>query len=118
MLRRVENASIEYRYGLIFAKRGHVRFHLGHKMYKVGRITLMHFRRVKLEQLTCPVQVCTDGEQIYWHFKDRFYWENEDLNADEVYALLVTRRERGELSAPKPWLQWGCDHKTRHSAGM
>ena len=69
MLRRVENASIEYRYGLIFAKRGHVRLHLGHKMYKVGRITLMDFRRVKLEQLTCPVQVCTDGEQIYWHFK-------------------------------------------------
>jgi hypothetical protein len=27
-------------------------------------------------------------ERTYWHFKDRFYWENEDLNADEVDALL------------------------------
>jgi hypothetical protein len=102
VLRRVENASIEYRYGLIFAKRGHVRLYLGHKMYKVGRITLMDFRRVKLEQLTCPVQVCTDGEQIYWHLKDRFYWENEDLNADEVYALLVTRRQRERGSRIEP----------------
>ena len=52
MLSRVENASIEYRYGLIFAKGGHVRLHLGNKMYKVGRITLMDFRKVKVEHLT------------------------------------------------------------------
>jgi hypothetical protein len=77
VLRRMRNASIEYRYGLILAKRADVRLHLGNRMYKVGRITLMDFRKVKVEQLTYPVQVCTNDERTYSHFEDRFYWENE-----------------------------------------
>jgi hypothetical protein len=63
-------------------------------MYNVGRITLEGWSKVKIEQRTYPVKVCTEGERTYWHFQDRFYWENEGLDADEVLALLVSEQQR------------------------
>jgi hypothetical protein len=93
VLRRVENASIEYRYGWS-AKRGHVRLRLGNEMYNLGRITLEGWSKIKTEQRTYPVKVLTEGERTYWHFQGRFYWENEDLDADEVHALLVSEQQR------------------------
>jgi hypothetical protein len=93
VLRRVENASIEYRYGWS-AKRGHVRLRLGNEMYNLGRITLEGWSKIKTEQRTYPVKVLTEGERTYWHFQGRFYWENKDLDADEVHALLVSEQQR------------------------
>ena len=93
MLRRVENASIEYRYGWS-AKRGDVRLHLGNQMYNLGRITLEDWSKIKIEQRTYSVRVWTDGERTYWHFQNRFYWENEGLDADEVHALLLSEQQR------------------------
>jgi len=34
------------------------------------------------------------GERRCWQFQDRFYWDNDDLPAQQVYALLVTRQQR------------------------
>jgi len=38
--------------------------------------------------------VLTVGQRCLWHFQDRFYWDSDGLNADEVCALLVTRQQR------------------------
>jgi HNH endonuclease len=110
VLRGIENASIEYRYGWS-AKRGHVRLHLGNKMYNVGRITLEGWSKVKIEQRTYPVKVCTEGERTYWHFQDRFYWENEGLDADEVHALLVSeqQRKRGRVERAQAMVAMGME---------
>jgi hypothetical protein len=63
-------------------------------MYNVGRITLDGYSKIKIEQRTYPVKVVTEGERTYWHFQDRFYWENDGLASDEVHALLVSEQQR------------------------
>jgi hypothetical protein len=78
----------------VVRERGNVRLHLGNQMYNVGRITLDGYSKIKIEQRTYPVKVVTEGERTYWHFQDRFYWENDGLASDEVHALLVSEQQR------------------------
>jgi 5-methylcytosine-specific restriction endonuclease McrA len=41
-----------------------------------------------------PVPVLQHERRRWWWFKDRFYWEDEGLDAEDVYALLVERERR------------------------
>jgi hypothetical protein len=41
-----------------------------------------------------PVQFGSVKERNYWRFEGRWYVDNEDLSADEVRALLITRERR------------------------
>ena len=34
------------------------------------------------------------GERQYWSLQDHVYWDNDDLNGDEIFALIVTRQQR------------------------
>jgi 5-methylcytosine-specific restriction endonuclease McrA len=57
-------------------------------------------RRAEYDQLhhqqrTTAVPVLqTSGGRTYWWCRDRFYWEDEDLDADDVFALVHERRAR------------------------
>jgi hypothetical protein len=39
-----------------------------------------------LEQQSSPLRLVTIDDRTYWLFQDRFYWENEGLEADEVHC--------------------------------
>jgi 5-methylcytosine-specific restriction endonuclease McrA len=41
-----------------------------------------------------PVCVGSVGERGYWLFRGRWYWDNDDLTADEIYALIVSKDQR------------------------
>ncbi len=41
-----------------------------------------------------PVRSARVGERTYYRFEDKWFWDNDDLTADEVHALLVTRQHR------------------------
>ncbi|MCW3014283.1 MAG: nuclease [Solirubrobacterales bacterium] len=41
-----------------------------------------------------PVALMHDGPRAYWLFEDRFYWEDEDLDAPDVLALVRERERR------------------------
>ncbi|MCC9175467.1 HNH endonuclease [Arthrobacter sp. zg-Y179] len=41
-----------------------------------------------------PRLVAKIAGKRYWHYQDWFYWENEGLNPDQVYALITTREQR------------------------
>src|ERR1051326_2989045 len=43
------------------------------------------------QQPWCVIRV---DDRAYWQFQNKFYWDNDDLSAHEVYALLVTRQQR------------------------
>ncbi|WP_197273552.1 HNH endonuclease [Arthrobacter sp. ZBG10] len=45
-------------------------------------------------QLHHPMLLTTVNGRRYWHFANKFYWENEGLQWDEVHAILVTREQR------------------------
>lgn len=93
MLRRAENASVTFR-ARFFSKRGCVDFCVGSKMYTISRMVPSEFAALKRKQQSYPVEVAAVGERMYWHFQDRYYWENDGLNANQVHALLVTRQQR------------------------
>jgi hypothetical protein len=67
------------------------------------------FRELQVAQQEYPLRLAKIGERRYWQFHDRVYWESEDLDADEVYALLVSKqqRERGRIERAKAMVAMG-----------
>jgi hypothetical protein len=45
-------------------------------------------------QKRAPVAVGRVGERTFWWFQNRFYWDNDGLAQEEIYALLITRQQR------------------------
>jgi HNH endonuclease len=109
VLHRVENASVTFRYGTFSMTKGHVRLQVGTEIVDFGRVTPKEFRQLQVEQQEYPLRLAKIGERRYWQFQDRVYWENEDLDADEVYALLVSQqqRERGRIERAKAMVAMG-----------
>ena len=46
---------------------------------------------IAAQQAESPVELVRDDERAYWIFKDCFYWEDENLSADDVKALALQR---------------------------
>ena len=109
MLRRAKDASVEFRRAWGFLTTGRLEIRLEGREFASGRFTLEDFQELKEGQQQWPFRVGKIGERTYWYFQDRFYWENDDLNADEVYGLLVTRqqRERGRIERAQAMVAMG-----------
>ena len=87
MLRRAEKVWLEFRYGFFRPKHGSVDLHVGNDVYRIASFTEAEFIELKEAQKDWPFQVGGKiGERRYWFFQDRYYWENGDLDDDEVYA--------------------------------
>jgi hypothetical protein len=109
VLHRVENASVTFRYGLFSMTKGYVRLQVGRQIVDFGRVTTKQFRELQAAQQEYPLRLPKIGERRYWQFQHRIYWESEDLDADEVYALLVSKqqRERGRIERAKAMVAMG-----------
>jgi 5-methylcytosine-specific restriction endonuclease McrA len=94
MLTRVENSSITF-VPHFLSKRGHVRVDVGKKWYewKNWRLTYEEFDQFLTEREDIPFRFDLE-EKTYWLFEDRFYKDSEELTADEVKALLLTRKKQ------------------------
>jgi 5-methylcytosine-specific restriction endonuclease McrA len=54
------------------------------------------YEQLQDEQRRAAVPVLqTSTGRTYWWCLDRFYWEDDDLDADDVFALVHERRARG-----------------------
>lgn len=96
MLRRVENVTVSHKPGL-FSKKGNVSLHVGRKVYPVfGKVHRDQYREMLNQTVDYPVFFGRVGERSYWLFQNRWHWDNDGLNRDQVYALLVTRDQRTE----------------------
>jgi HNH endonuclease len=94
MLRRVDGATIAHDYGRLTG-RGWVVFTLGRRAVRVGKkIHRRDFQNAMTAQQSYPVYVTTIDGRNYWHFDDRFFSDNDSLVAAEIYALLLTRKQR------------------------
>jgi 5-methylcytosine-specific restriction endonuclease McrA len=90
VLREVKNARFERRLSLLgwrwFVSHG------GREStpaWRSGR-----FRGIEAEQAERPVALFREGERAYWCFEDRFYWEDDGLEARDVLALVRDRQRR------------------------
>jgi len=113
VLHRVENASVTFRYGTFSMRKGYVRLPVGRETVDFGSVIPKEFRELQVAQQEYPLRLPKIGERRYWQFQDRVYWESEDLDADEVYALLVSQqqreqgRKRGRIERAKAMVAMG-----------
>jgi 5-methylcytosine-specific restriction endonuclease McrA len=90
VLREVKNARFDRRLSL-----------LGRRWFVVdgGRESApawrtRRFRAIEAEQAERPVALFGRGDRTYWCFEDRFYWEDDGLEARDVLALVRDRQRR------------------------
>ena len=93
MLRRADNVTFFHRPGFWTGK-GPAALTIGKKVYLLRKMTKPEFRERLEFQLQYPRPVATIAGRRYWHFRNKFYWENDGLTANQVHALLVTREQR------------------------
>ncbi len=54
------------------------------------------FIRLIRQQMASPIALVTDERKVYWAYRDRFYWTDDDLTPDDVEALIVSRQRQRE----------------------
>jgi HNH endonuclease len=65
------------------------RFVSGRRMF--GAISVPAHRAIERDQREAPVPVAVEERRTWWMFRDRFFWEDDGLDADEVMALVLER---------------------------
>lgn len=94
VLRRAENVSMRHRVNL-FTRRGRVELTVGRSTYYVGA----KLRKDELSEAfassdRAPVKIGRVKERQYWWFRSRWFWDNDNLLPEQVFALLETRDRR------------------------
>ena len=56
----------------------------------------MQIDAIWAQEAESPVELVREDERVYWAFKGCFYWEDEDLSAADVKALVLQRIRRRE----------------------
>lgn len=93
MLRRAENVSIGHRPGFWTGK-GPAVITIGKKVHLLRKMSKAEFQDRLDFQLQHPRPVATIAGRRYWHYQNRFYWENDGLTSSQVHALITTREQR------------------------
>ena len=105
MPRRIENVKVLYKrdaWGLARGRKYRMLLQIGRKQFLAqSRLPLSTFRALEVESQEHPVLYMTVNDRAYWRFQDRWYWDNEDLTAQQIHAIIVTRQERRQAK-----LQW------------
>jgi hypothetical protein len=57
-------------------------------------VSRMTYRAILREQRDAPVAVAADERRTWWMFRDRVFWEDDGLAAEEVMALALERDRR------------------------
>lgn len=93
MLRRAENVGVRFARG-VFTTKGWVYVSIGKQEFRTAKMDQQDFDGMQRQQANYPVLIALRGSRSYWQFQGKFFWENDELSADEVHALLVTRQQR------------------------
>jgi hypothetical protein len=69
-------------------------FQVGKQMYRTQKVTKLYFGDLLDDQQEFTIYITSVGDRQYWMFQGRFFWDDEDLDCDQVTALLVTKAQR------------------------
>jgi hypothetical protein len=100
VLQRSENVRVFLQRGLygLLTGTGRIVLVVGRKHFVFSRCPKWKFDWTLQQSSATPVCFGEVGERGYWRFRDRWYCDNEDVDADQVYALLATREQRRQAS--------------------
>jgi 5-methylcytosine-specific restriction endonuclease McrA len=93
MIRRAENVCLAHSPGL-FTGKGWLTIIVGRRAHRIAKVHKDEVARAEATSATWPVRCARLGDRTYYKFQGKFYWDNDDLSPDQVYALLVTRQQR------------------------
>jgi HNH endonuclease len=94
MLRQIDNAKIEH-WPNFLTGRAYETLFIGSRSYRARRKTHRdEFAAAMRAQLERPHPLATIDGRTYWIFQNRFYSDNEGLNAHQVYVLITMRQQR------------------------
>lgn len=93
MLRRAENVTLTHQPGFWRGK-GPAVLTIGKNTYFLHKMSRADFEDRWKYQQQYPSSMGRHFGRRYWHFQNEFYWDDEGLNADQVRALIVTRKQR------------------------
>jgi 5-methylcytosine-specific restriction endonuclease McrA len=66
---------------------------IGKRVYPV-RWKRKVFETFKESQQNAPVCLLSNGKRTLWYFHDRFYWDDDGLEAEDIKALILQRERR------------------------
>jgi len=115
MLRMAENAKYTRQRSSVWTGRGSAVLTVGKKTYLLGKWTRQEFEERREYQRRQPLPISTIGGRRYWLFEDKMYWESDGLTAQEVYAVLVTRRQRAKQYVERAQATVGMGSSPRNS---
>jgi hypothetical protein len=94
VLRRAEKAQFSFSPNWLTGK-GWLVFHLGARSeYRIQKMNRDDYAHLMQSQANSPWRVGRIDQRTYWLFRGKFYWDNDNLNREAIYALLVTRQQR------------------------
>lgn len=95
VLRRIDSAHIEHEPHWLTG-RADLWLLTGRQRLQVGRrISARRVKELDRQQRSRPVAYRAQSDpRTFWRFQDRWFVDRDDLDADEVQALLVTRERR------------------------
>jgi len=117
MLRRAESVSVRFVRDHRFSHYGEIRVLLGRDQTVIGWGHRDEFQRAAMVHQTRPQFVVRAGERNYWQFRDRFFWDNDGLDRDEVHAVLATREQRDRARVRRAQEIFASDVGTPVAAG-
>lgn len=74
--------------------KGQLQFKVGKTVYNLGKVSTEDVAAEQQQQLSVPVMMGRVNGRCYWRYQNRFYNENEGLDARQVHALLMARDGR------------------------
>jgi HNH endonuclease len=116
MLRRERNASVSF-HPRMFSRKGRVVLSCVGRLADLDRAT---FEANEQRQQLRPVRLYQRSDRTYWQFQGRVYWENDGLDEDAVYALLVTEQQREDrrIDRAKQMVAMGSKPKVAMTRGQ
>ncbi|MFF2556678.1 HNH endonuclease [Nocardia sp. NPDC058058] len=69
--------------------------HVGRQTYVIAaKLSVTEYQAVLTNSVHHPVLVATIGDRAYWLFNGKWFWDNDSMTPDQVYAMLITREQR------------------------
>jgi hypothetical protein len=120
MLRRAENVRLGFAPSVITGM-ARPSVDVGKKSYRLAtKIHKDQWAAARQQQRTFPVLVLRTADRNLWQFQDRFYWDTDQLDPHQVYALLVTRqqRERQRIDRAQAMIAYGSPNAQSRRTGI
>jgi hypothetical protein len=113
MIRRVDNVTIEVRSWHPWTKRVGLSLQSGRVTLPLGRKLRSEVETMEVTSRTLPVFYGQMGPKSYWRYKNRFFVDNDRLDAEDIHALLAARDRRQEVQIKnaKAYLRGGMPHR-------